>query len=158
MRWIAVFVVVLGVALVAMAGYVRLAPSDADRWHRFVTPGPPGDSPTQGGFTARRVVEGDPQTVMTTLDAVAQDTPRTRVLAGSAEDGFVTYVTRSAFWGFPDYTTVYLTRNDPQAGGATTLTIHARLRFGQSDMGVNGARVRGWMDALPAGVLQSPAE
>ena len=158
MRWITVPLALFALLVVLAAAYVRLAPSDPDRWHRFAPPGPPGDYPATGGFTARRVVGGDPAGVMAALDQIARDTPRTRVLAGSAAEGFVTYVTRSALWGFPDYTTVYLTRTDPQADGDTTLTIHARLRFGQSDMGVNAARVRAWLAALPAGALQSAPE
>ncbi|WP_412506836.1 DUF1499 domain-containing protein [Roseovarius sp. SYSU LYC5161] len=158
MRWITLALAMVVLTVVLTAAYVRLSPSDPDRWHRFAPPGPPGDSPAEVGFIARRVVAGDPKATMAALDSIARQTPRTRVLAGSASEGFVTYVTRSALWGFPDYTTAYLTRNDPQAEGATTLTIHARLRFGQSDMGVNAARVRGWLAALPEGALQSPAE
>ena len=52
----------------------------------------------------------------------------------------ITYVTRSRVFGFPDYTTVR------QAGD--TLEIHGRLRFGESDMGVNAARVDGWLERL----------
>ncbi len=51
-------------------------------------------------------------------------------------------VTRSAVWGFPDYTTV------EQRDGK--LMIYARSRFGSSDLGVNGKRVAGWLDALKA--------
>jgi len=58
--------------------------------------------------------------------------------------GRITYVTRSRLWGFPDYTTVQVI---PGAAGAT-LALHARARFGQSDVGVNRARVERWRDAL----------
>ena len=66
--------------------------------------------------------------------------PRTHVLAGGPDVGLTTYVTRSALWGFPDYTTI------AQDGDA--IVIRAHLRFGQSDMGVNAARVRSWVAAL----------
>lgn len=158
MRWLIALLVLLILAVVMGAAYVRLAPSDPDRWHRFADPKGPGDYPFAGGFEARRVVAGDPDAVMAALAGAAQNTPRTQVLAGSAKSGFVTFVTRSALWGFPDYTTIYLTRDDPQAEGATTLTIHARLRFGQSDLGVNAARVRAWLEAVPEGALQTPGE
>jgi hypothetical protein len=158
MRWFVVLIVLVVLLLVMGAAYVRVAPSDADRWHRFAYPKAPGDYPSPGGFEARRVVTGDPAVVLQALDRIAKETPRTTVLAGSAEAGFVTYVTRSALWGFPDYTTVYITDDDPQADGATTLTLHARLRFGQSDLGVNAARVRAWLGAMPEGALQSPGE
>mgnify|MGYP000701681118 CR=1 FL=1 len=74
------------------------------------------------------------------LDMIARATPRTRVLAGSLAEGRYTYVTRSAIIGFPDFTTV-----EQQAD---VVRIHARQRFGSSDLGVNAARVDGWLQAL----------
>jgi len=44
--------------------------------------------------------------------------------------------------GFPDYTTITMADED--------LLIYARLRFGRSDFGVNGARVDRWIKALIA--------
>ena len=64
------------------------------------------------------------------------------MLAGSVEQGMITYVTRSIVVGFPDYTTVL--QNGDQ------LVIYARLRFGRSDFGVNHARIKRWIDALQA--------
>jgi len=49
--------------------------------------------------------------------------------------------TRSRLWGFPDYTTVVATEHE----GAPVLMIHARLRFGKADLGVNKARVQAWL-------------
>ena len=71
------------------------------------------------------------------LDAVALATPRTTRLAGSVEEGRITWVTRSAAWGFPDFTTA--------EAGADGLAVEARSRFGQSDMGVNAARLTDWL-------------
>ncbi|MEM9126862.1 MAG: DUF1499 domain-containing protein, partial [Pseudomonadota bacterium] len=71
---------------------------------------------------------------------IARASARTSVLAGSVSDGLVTYVTRSRLIGFPDYTTA-------QQDG-DTLRIHARLRFGRSDFGVNRNRVDTWLAAL----------
>ena len=67
---------------------------------------------------------------------------RTEVLAGSPSEGRVTYITRSMWFGFPDYTTVQLEDDG--------LEIYGRLRFGQSDQGVNRARVEGWLDRIGA--------
>ena len=130
----------------AFALYVRLAPSDPARWHvRPVMPVPgPGDWPERGGFRAQRVVEGKPEAVLAALDAIARATPRTRRVAGSPVEGMVTYRTRSALWGFPDYATVAVA----PAGTGTRLLVHSRLRFGTSDLGVNRARVEGWLAAL----------
>ncbi len=77
------------------------------------------------------------------MDAALRDLPRTQVLAGSVSDGHVTYVTRSAFWGFPDYTTMQLV--DGQ------IRMFARLRFGASDLGVNGKRLERVLAAIQIG-------
>jgi len=127
---------VLAVAVAGMA-YVRLAPSDPARWHRM--PEVSGDKTFKSGVI--RQVEAGPEG-LARLDAIIRDTPRTRGLAGSVGEGLATYVTRSRVMGFPDYTTVQ------QAGD--TLTIYARLRFGRSDLGVNSARVEGWLARLQA--------
>lgn len=146
------------ILLVAAMAYIRLAPSDPARWHRFTSPKAPGLYPGAGSFEVRRVVVSDPKTVFDLVLHQIEATPRTRLLTGGPEEGFVTYMTRSALWGFPDYTTAYLTRNDAQAGGLTTLTIHGRLRFGHADLGVNRARIEAWLAALPVGALQSLPE
>lgn len=134
----------------AVAGdlYVRFAPADPERWHvRPEMPEPgPGDWPETGGFRAARIVDGNPPAVLAAFDAIARATTRTRRIAGSPEEGMVTYETRSLLWGFPDYTTVAA---EP-AGTGTRLLVHGRLRFGQSDMGVNRARIEGWLGALGA--------
>ena len=121
------------VALVVGAGaYVRLAPSDPARWHVALVS--PESQNLPGG--ALRVVETGPDGLQR-LDEIAQATPRTTVLAGSVSEGMITYVTRTKWIGFPDYTTV-------QQDG-DTLRIHGRLRFGRKDFGVNRARVDGWL-------------
>ena len=148
------FLIALIVLVLGFAVWVRVAPSDPARWHRMNSPRGLGELAGAGSFETRRVVEGDGAAALAALDGIARATPRTRVLAGSVEEGFVTYVTRSALWGFPDYTGVYLTQNDPAAEGATTLTIWGRLRFGQSDMGVNRARIEGWLGQMPEGLLR----
>lgn len=123
--WLLVAVAVL------LGGYIRLAPSDPDRWH--VAPqGTDRDLPN--GVV--RVVETGSDG-LARLSAIARATPRTRVLAGSVEAGMVTYVTRSLAFGFPDYTTA-------QQDG-DTLRIYARSRFGRKDFGVNRERVTKWV-------------
>lgn len=124
------------VALVVGAGaYVRLAPSDPARWHVALVSTESQNLP--GGVL--RVVETGPDGLQR-LDEIAQTTPRTTVLAGSVSEGMVTYITRTKWIGFPDYTTA-------QQDG-DTLRIHGRLRFGRKDFGVNRARVDGWLTAL----------
>ncbi len=126
--------VILGLLVAGMA-YIRLAPSDVMRWHV-----PPEVSENKG-FSAgvKRLIDTGPDG-LARLDKIARATPRTQVLAGSVDAGMVTYITRSAVFGFPDYTTVQQDENRVQ--------IHARLRFGRSDLGVNRARIDHWITTL----------
>ncbi len=133
MKKMIVLLLVAGVILIG--AYVRLAPSDPTKWH--VAPIAEADRDLPGGVI--RVVEAGPDG-LEKFDAIARAAPRTSVLAGSVDDGMITYVTRSRVIGFPDYTTV-------QQDG-DTLRIHGRLRFGRSDFGVNRDRVDGWLGAL----------
>ncbi len=133
---------------VAGAVYVRLAPSDPAVWHQTFYPKAPASYPAAGGFQIVRQV-ADPVVVLERLDRIIMATPRTTRLAGSVADGMITYVTRSKLWGFPDYTTVYAGPDDTIEGGfGPLLKIHGRLRFGQSDTGVNRARITGWLAEL----------
>lgn len=122
------------VLVVLFDAWVRLAPSDPARWHVL-----PEAVPGDGTGQATRVVPGDADT-LARIDAIAMETPRTVRLAGSPAQGMTTYVTRSALWGFPDYITVALV--DGQ------VVLHGRLRFGKSDLGVNAARLDGWLQRL----------
>ena len=130
----------LSLILLAVLGFglwVRLAPSDPARWHVSLMDS--GNRDFAGA--AIRTIPARPGD-MARLDRIIRDTPRTTALAGSPEEGMITYVTRSRLWGFPDYTTV-----EARAGN---IVIHGRLRFGSSDMGVNRARIEGWIAALAA--------
>lgn len=136
------------VILLVVAGmaYIRLAPMDPVRVHQTSAPRPPGDYAAPGGFTAVRTITAPAPQVLATLEQRALATPRTRLVAGSVDDGMITFITRSLVMGFPDYTTVWV--------DGDILTIHGRLRFGQSDLGVNRARVQDWLDTL--GPLTEP--
>lgn len=136
-----VAVLVLALGLVAAAVYLRAAPDDPARWHRPVA----GTADRDFRRGVLRVVPAGPDgaaAALARLDAVIRATARTQVLAGSPAEGRITYVTRSAVWGFPDYTTA-----EARAGA---LAIHARARFGRSDLGVNRRRVENWIAALQA--------
>lgn len=117
--------------------YVRLSPTSVEDWHVAPQALDVGDYPQMGGFTAVR--EAGSVTLLD-VERVALATPRTKRIAGSVEEGRITFETRSLLWGFPDYTTVSLSDGK--------LVIEARLRFGRSDMGVNGRRVKAWLGEL----------
>lgn len=100
--------------------------------------------PQTGGHVYREQPE-NAQARFRAMDAVIRATPRTRVLAGTLDDGQITYVTRSRGFGFPDYTTLSL------SDGGQVIEIRSRLRFGKSDLGVNRARIERWLEALGQG-------
>ena len=127
--WIVILLVVAALA------WIRLAPSDPEVWN--VDPQVSADQDLAGGV--RRRLPGGEAT-FSALHQIILETPRTEVLVGSPEEGRVTYITRSQWMGFPDYTTVQAVENE--------LELYARLRFGQSDMGVNRKRVEAWLSEL----------
>jgi hypothetical protein len=135
MIWLVWGVLAVAAMVAAFAGWVRVAPSDPARWN---VPVPAVENRDMNGGVIR-VLEGQADR-LTDLDAIIRATARTRVLAGAVAEGRITYVTRSKLWRFPDYTTIEARDGD--------LLIHARLRFGQSDMGVNRARVGLWLERL----------
>jgi uncharacterized protein (DUF1499 family) len=122
-------------ALAVVIGFIRLAPSDPEIWHKM--PRYAADQDFSGA--AFRIRNTGPEG-LAQLDAAARATPRTKVLNGSVPSGMVTYVTRSRVFGFPDYTTAQ------QAGD--TLKVFGRSRFGDSDFGVNRARIKGWLSQI----------
>ncbi len=138
-------------AVIVGLAYIRLAPSNREAWHTDAMQATPQVGHfvvrPEGGDLASPVYSDSPVDLLTRFDAVATADPRTSRFAGSPEEGRITYISRSRIIGFPDYTTVQAT---PVEGG-TALVIHARLRFGQSDLGVNAARVTRWLDALVQG-------
>jgi hypothetical protein len=153
-RSMGLFIAFAIIALLGAMAYVRLAPSDPAKWHvdleknrpavMSFTLMPPGTdmvrSLTGGAYADLFSTSETAIDLLKKLDAVASATPRTTRLAGSVEDGRITWITRSALWGFPDYTTAEL--------GPKGLILYSRLRFGDSDMGVNAARLARWLAAL----------
>ncbi len=126
--------VILALAVAGLA-YIRFGPTDTDHWHRPIEAQSNQDVP--GG--AIRIVQVGPD-ALPRVDQEMRALPRTKVIAGSVEEGRITYETRSLIFGFPDYTTV------EQAGD--TIKMYARLRFGTSDMGVNRNRLERVLRAL----------
>jgi hypothetical protein len=145
---------VAAILLAGLLAYIRLAPTSAAKWHQRpaeVAAGlrlpQPTDGPQAmpGGAYAAVASDLGGVDLLTRLDAIALATPRTRRIAGTPQSGMITWETRSAVWGFPDYTTAEATSD---ATHGTMLSLVARLRFGSSDLGVNGARLGLWLQEL----------
>ncbi len=139
-------VAIISLVALALAGlvYIRLAPSNAADWHKRPGNSIMGHNALKDGHIFREAVPGDGRETLANLDRIIRGMPRTTVLAGSMDDGKITYVTRSKVIGFPDYTTVSIVEEN----GESILEIWGRLRFGASDLGVNPARIQRWLDAL----------
>lgn len=145
------------VAAVAGALFMRLVGDDPVVWHVDPTTaqrtGYPNDYlVAPEGVTAAapdelaQVYALSPQDLLQRFDAVALAETRTRRVAGSPAEAWVTYVQRSRVFGFPDYISV---RAVEFPGGAA-LVVWSRSRFGFGDFGVNRARVEDWMAKLDA--------
>ncbi len=130
-----ILVSIIVVGLLAATAWVRLAPLDMARWHRM----PDVVEVSDQSNGAMRIIDAE-EGYWRALNGVITATPRTRVLAGLPQDGVITYVTRSAGFGFPDLTTLRLRDGK--------IEIFGRARYGLSDLGVNAARIDGWIAAV----------
>lgn len=140
------FLWIVVILFVVLVGYIRLAPSEPGRWHAHARGAPEmGEFRSEGAYIWREPVEGDGRDRLKALDAVVLATPRTDRFEGSVDEAMITYITRSKWMGFPDYTTIGI--HDGAAEGRY-LEIYGRLRFGRSDLGVNAKRIKGWLTAL----------
>lgn len=128
-----IFVALLLLAAILVA--IRVWPTDVEKWHQEVR----ADENRDLLGAAIRVIPGTLD-IFENLDKIARSTPRTKKIAGDINESRITYVTRSKWIGFPDYTTVELQ--------GQTIKMFARLRFGRSDLGVNRARLEGWIAQL----------
>jgi hypothetical protein len=136
--------------IVGGMAWIRLAPSDPARWnvplHADLRAA--GDAPGQvrqlhAGGAVVQLVPAPGETLsglLARLDRVALATPRTARLAGSAEAGRITWISRSRVFGFPDYITA--------EAGPDAVIVYARLRYGRRDFGANAARLRAWIAGL----------
>ena len=166
-RIMTLFAALACVAALGLLAYVRLAPSDPAVWHVGAalslpdaagggtgggTGGPAlaatdGAVAMPGGAYAVLPLAGtDAATLLGQLDSAAQTFARTTLLAGTPEEGRMTWITRSRIFGFPDYTTADAVTSDL----GNHLIIIARQRFGREDMGVNLIRLKAWLAQLSA--------
>ncbi|WP_239113254.1 DUF1499 domain-containing protein [Shimia biformata] len=126
---------VLAIGFLLLFAYVRLAPSDPARWH--VRTEVDRDKTYSNG-ALRRLATGPGG--LKKLNAIITQDARSDVLAGSTDEGMVTYITRTRVVGFPDYVTAWMEGDD--------LVVHSRSRFGRRDFGVNSERVDRWLADL----------
>jgi len=142
---------ILLVAIVGFALYVRLAPSTPDIWHVDPLDAKLPHSPNailmlpDSGKYPARVFPMDAATLAQAFDRLALSHPNVTRLAGAPTDLFTTYIARTPLMGFPDYISV---RAIDLGKGRAALAVFSRARFGYSDRGVNRKRIMAWLDAL----------
>ncbi|SFR40924.1 Protein of unknown function [Yoonia tamlensis] len=137
MKYIVLFLVLAAACLWV---YVRFAPLHMGAIHEQRAQSAPGDVLRAGGFQAARRITAPPAKVLEAASQAVLATPRSRQIAGDIAKGSLTFETRSAFWGFPDYTVIAIQGD--------LVVIAGHLRYGRSDMGVNKTRILGWLRAL----------
>ncbi|NEY89269.1 DUF1499 domain-containing protein [Tabrizicola oligotrophica] len=138
--------VLLLAGLFGLAAYVRLAPDDPARWHvalAEIAGEAEAVSPVirqvPGGAVAF-LPAADPAAALARLAEVAEASPRTRRLAGSLDEGRITWIARSQLIGFPDYISAETTDRG--------LRIWSRQRYGRGDLGVNLRRLTDWLGRM----------
>jgi len=144
MRILLIVIVVVVAAVIGAAAYFRNVSMPAEAWH--VDPGavtPPGTPNFElRAGEAAPVFDVTPDVLAARIDAIAT-AERAELVGGSLASGQMTYVARSRIMGFPDAVSIRLV----PVGEGTRMEIFSRSRFGQSDMGVNAARVARWVAA-----------
>lgn len=144
MRFVFYLLAAIAVLVVAAAIYVRVAPVDAAAWHvdpEEATPPPTPNFILLAGNEAV-TIDAPSLSVAGRLQAVAE-AEGAEVIGGAIGEGFVTYMVRSRIMGYPDFISLRLVPEDD----TTRLHIFSRSRYGQSDLGVNTARVQRWLTA-----------
>lgn len=132
--------------------WVRFSRDDTIRWHLDPLVTVLSGKPNQFLLEAKNapVFDVKAKVLAETFDKVALARPNVRLLAGSIDDLWLTYVQRSALMRYPDYISVrFLDRPD----GTATLAVFSRSRFGYSDLGVNQKRVNAWVVALEQAIV-----
>ncbi len=150
------------IALVVLAPvYVRLAPSNAARWH--VDPTTAARPRTPNYYFVLQsipkrpapVFQADAAELAAAFDAFAVAQPLVVRLAGGVDDLHITYVQRSNTMKYPDYLSV---RFIDLGGGLATVAIFSRSRFGIGDRGFNKRRVQKWLKSLDSFARIDPSK
>lgn len=160
-------IIFLGILAVTAYGvfHVRTVSHDPAVWHVDPRTVPPSDTPNSYRVARKDltefpvdieppVYELTAEKLAEAFDAFVMGQPRVERVAGSVQEGWLTYVQRTEALRFPDYITVQF--YDLGDTGTSTLAIYSRSRFGHGDMGVNAARVTSWLSAIESFAQETP--
>lgn len=158
---VAIPLAVGALAVASVSAGIRLAPDDPTKWHQDPLTVQAPETPNwyrllPADVSGETVPERDAaapvfdvptSSLESAFDEVAMGDGRVKVVEGSAAQGFVTYVQRSALMGYPDYVSVRFIEVDD---ATSTVALLSRSRYGSGDLGVNEKRVKRWIDATQA--------
>ena len=149
---------VIAVGVIIGALYVRVATvnHDPNEWHvdpysieRPVSPNTyyvATQSMVNATVDREAPIYSAPADVMAkALEQYVTTQPNVLLLAGSATEGWLTFVQRTPTLRVPDYISIKFINFEE---GGSTIAIYSRSRFGYGDMGVNKARVDLWLQSL----------
>lgn len=129
---------------IAGAAYVRLAPVDAERFHRDPDQITKAKTPNNYLVSAAPSADRAPvrlqmsrDDLMAAIDAWVLALPHSERRVGSIDSGLVTYVIRTQLMRYPDTLTVKVVEADEGAA----LSIYSKAIYGRSDFGVSQRRV-----------------
>jgi hypothetical protein len=157
----------LVVATLLFVLYVRFAPHPASEWHidplEFAAPETPNwyrlvpaGTPIAEGAERTSVASAyavGPEALARAFNDHALAQADTVALAGSPAEGWMSYVQRTPLMRYPDTVSVRIV---DLGDGRSSFALVSRSRFGQSDLGVNEARVKEWVRTLPVPVAVEP--
>jgi uncharacterized protein (DUF1499 family) len=143
-------------ASIGAAGLPMPPPMDATHIVRPATPNtalaaPPEFTPVPDVFVPAYHVP--PRRLYIALLQVAAARHRTYLAADYPDQLQAHWVVRSRLFNFPDLVMAQVV----PLGAGSSLVIYSRSVYGQSDLGVNLARIRAWLAALDA-ALVNPSE
>ena len=165
------FIVVFCTLLLGGTGVmlIRTTAHDPAEWHvdplTFPTPESPNTfrvAPEIEGYEAvtteridqlSPIYDANPSIISKAWDEFVLRQPRTQRIAGTPEEGWMTYVQTSEYWRFPDYISVLFL---DLGNGQSTIAIYSRSRCGDGDLGVNQERINDWLEPLESFVVDAP--
>ncbi len=143
------FGAVLVLVLMCAIG-MRFVPHPIDKLHANHDPLGPMDEDIQGGFQHRRLVPVDEvENFVKQIDKTIRRAPRTKFVAGSLESGRMTYLSRTAIWASPNYTTLAVL-DHPDEPEHKVVLVRGHAMNCESDLGESRDRILSWMQQVDA--------
>lgn len=140
---IKIIILVCVVALVVMVLWIRFAPISAEKWH--VNPTEVIEPQSPNYYLKTYSIDATISQVLEKFTAPKLPTETIKMLSGSIEGSFATYVARTPLMGYPDMISVSVVS---LGENQTQINVFSRSRFGYADLGRNKQRVEGWIDTL----------